>query len=456
MDNQKPTLRIIIEVLLGAVLLYAPLAFGSVAPVYHPPIWLASTLLFIINAYYLARFGRRNPVGRKKYKYASPILPLWCFACFLIWNLFFLLPLPAVVAKLFGAVFVHAEKGFASLHPNVEMGLRGFFDWFSVFALFFVAATFPDSRSQVRRIVYVILAAAGFEAIYGMVEFASGHQHIFNYAKSAYLDSATGTFINRNHFANFLSMAICLNIGVVTYHWAKSSKSYSRSKVPFEMVLLLAFFSIILSAGLLFSRSRAGLVCLMAALVAIGYFYAKPVRRNYFILLLIIGILVVFFSIWMGMNPLPDRFLDLSKEVQAEDSRLDVWAQSLIIWGKAPLTGYGTSSFADVFRVEGERKILARYLHAHNDYLEILVENGLVGFILLFGGICLTMYLTIVGLLRRNSRFARYYSQGMLGAILVFLLHGLLDFNLYIFANRITFFTILGLAYLTAFRRMTR
>lgn len=456
MDNLKPTLRIIIELLLGGVLFYSPLAFGSVAQVYHPPIWVACAVLFILNLFYLVRYGSRNPVGHRKRRYVFPQLSLLLFAGFLVWNLFFLLPIPAAIAGLFGTASLVTKQGFVTLHPHVEMGLRGFLDWFCVFALFFVVTTFPDSRSQVRRIVFVILAVAGFEAIYGMVEYASGHQHIFNYAKTAYLDSATGTFVNRNHYANFLAMSICMCIGVLTFHWAKSDKSYSGSKVPFEVVLLLAFFTILLSAGLLYSRSRAGLSCLMISLFSIGFFYSKPVRKNYLLLLLTLGLLVVLFSFWIGANPFPDRFLDVPKEVQSDDSRLDVWMQSIKIWTRAPVAGFGTNSFADVFRIEGERNILARYLHAHNDYLEVLVENGLIGFVLLFGGIGLTLYLSIAGLLQRNSRFARFYSQGMLGAAIVFLLHGLLDFNLYIFANRLTFFTLLGLCYLTACRRMTR
>lgn len=455
-DEKKHTLQIAIEVLLAAVLIYSPVAFGSAAAVYRPPIWIASTLLLGLTVYYLRRFGLKRKRGNSGQGFAPPLLSFWLFGGFLALLLFQLIPLPGAVTRWFTPEIPGASAPFLSIHPFPEQGLRAFLDWSSALILFFVVATVPGRRNQIKRIVGVLLAVAGFEAVYGMIEYAGGHQHIFTYAKVAYLDSATGTFINRNHFANYLMMAFCLNLGVVSYLWAKSKSKNPKGNPTREKIPLIVFYTVLIAAALLFSRSRGGLVCLLFGINIMALLSTRAYRRSLFVGLLVLAILVVGFSFWVGANPMPDRFLDLPAEVRAEDSRPEVWAESARLWMRSPVLGFGTGTFGDAFRALGGGKILARYLHAHNDYLEILVETGLVGFFLLFGGIGLVLVQAVRNGKKRNSRFARFYSQGMIAACGGMLLHSLMDFSLQIPANRNLFFVLLGLAYLTATRRMSR
>ena len=65
------------------------------------------------------------------------------------------------------------------------------------------------------QIAAVIVAAGAFQALYGSAEYLSGHQHIFAYAKKHYVDEASGTFINRNHFAGFLAVTLPFALALV-------------------------------------------------------------------------------------------------------------------------------------------------------------------------------------------------------------------------------------------------
>ena len=58
-----------------------------------------------------------------------------------------------------------------------------------------------------------MLLVAVFESFYGMIEFFGGTNRIFGFKNIYYSGSATGTFINRNHFAGFLNMIFPLSIG---------------------------------------------------------------------------------------------------------------------------------------------------------------------------------------------------------------------------------------------------
>ena len=301
-----------------------------------------------------------------------------------------------------------------------------------------------------------MLAVAGFEAVYGIVEYASGHQHIFQYAKVAYLDSATGTFVNRNQFANYMVMALCLTAGAITYRASKARRKIALRENPVEKVLLLTFYAMLLGAAVLFSRSRAGMVSLMFAMAGMGVFYARSYRKTFFAALIILAVLVAGFSVWLGVSPLPKRFLMLPDEVAAQDARPAVWAQSLELVAQAPVLGHGLSMYKDAFRAHKDRTILARYHHAHNDYLEILVETGVVGLALWLGGIAAALSLTILRLRRRKSRFALVHAQSMVVAVFASLFHAFTDFNMQIPANQLTFFAVLGLGWVTANRRLRR
>jgi len=457
MDEKiRKLIGLLIEVLFSFILIYSPIAFGSVAFVYRPPIWMVSSLLLVLVIIYQWRFPYIEPILQEQPVYKKPLVVYWLFGGYLALMLIHLIPLPEVLLRM-ASEFNH-ERGavFGPLHPHPEAGLRRLICWFSTFALFYSATAFPFSRVRVRRIIFVILGVAGFEAIYGLIEYAGGHQHIFNYTKIAYLDSATGTFVNRNHFANYMGMALCLSFGVISFYWAKTKNGINGKGRPVEPVILLSFLSVLLGAALLFSRSRAGIISVFIALIFAGLFFITKKRWRYFITVAMIVVAAIVLAFWLGKDPTPDRFLDIPAEVSVEDSRPAVWKESLIIWRENPIVGTGPGTFENIFRINNRSRILARYQHAHNDYLEALVENGIVGFILLFSAIGLTLFRTIRGLRSRKSRMSRFYGQALFLAALVLLFHSLFDFNLRIPANRLTFFAILGLGYLVSNGRMRR
>jgi len=84
--------------------------------------------------------------------------------------------------------------------------------------------------------------------------------------------------------------------------------------------------------------------------------------------------------------------------------------------------------------------------HAHNDYLEVLAETGVVG------GLCCTWFLgaLFLGSMRRLTESNRSFSAALHLSGLVgctgFLVHSLVDFNLHIPANAMFFFLMANLA----------
>src|SRR5262245_7792758 len=70
-------------------------------------------------------------------------------------------------------------------------------------SLLLVATTVSAVRG-LRSIARALLVSGAFQALYGVLVLVSGNARIWNVPKVHYVDCATGTFVNRNHFAGFL------------------------------------------------------------------------------------------------------------------------------------------------------------------------------------------------------------------------------------------------------------
>ena len=85
------------------------------------------------------------------------------------------------------------------------------------------------------------------------------------------------------------------------------------------------------------------------------------------------------------------------------------------------------------------------YEHAHNDYLELIAEQGALGAVLLGGAVFAAMATNMLAFLRRRDLGARAVLFGVNVATVALLIHGLVDFNFHIPANAAYFFVLLGI-----------
>src|SRR5205823_2604382 len=72
----------------------------------------------------------------------------------------------------------------------------------------------------------------GFEAAYGLVQYLTGWQKIFTYTKIDYRSDATGTYINHNHYAGFIELALPLVVASVFYFFQLWSEARGKRAVP--------------------------------------------------------------------------------------------------------------------------------------------------------------------------------------------------------------------------------
>lgn len=249
-----------------------------------------------------------------------------------------------------------------------------------------VAAT----RSWLTSLMVALFAAS---ALLGLLQFAG--VAVDNPFINDGLGEVSGSFANRNHFALFLAMGC-----VVVPAWAVSSGRQARWRAPIAIGLVSLFILIILASG-----SRAGLLVGVLA-VAIGFAIARDgIRRmlaSYprWVLRALPVALIGTAAILIGLSISVDRAVGINRVFEL-DPEQDLRNKALptvvsMVQEYFPF-GSGMGGFDPLFRAHEPFELLgiAYFNHAHNDWLEIILDAGLPGLTLLIAALIWWIYASI-------------------------------------------------------------
>ena len=308
--------------------------------------------------------------------------------------------------------------------------------------------TFTCSR-HLKILIYILLGLAALEALYGLLQALIPTLGVLWVDKSGF-GNARGTFINRNHFAGFMEMILPLGLGytLALGNWKeklslKALLSTDRPNFQFFLTIGLA----VMVLALLFSKSRAGITGWglgFLTFVILVHSGSNGIPRSFWVITSIIIGMVAFFSFRIGVDPILERFLRVTEDT----SRLDLWRDSLVIVKDHPL-GTGLATFRQVFPVYNVSTVAETTpYYAHNDYLQLLVETGWIGFAALVGG----FYIFLVRSFRkvRQMRLQAdplgfFLAVGALSGLVSIAFHSFFDFNLQMPANCVYFVMLIGI-----------
>jgi O-antigen ligase len=278
---------------------------------------------------------------------------------------------------------------------------------------------------------------------------------------------ATGTYINRNHYANLLLLALSAGIGLLLARMDLRGAGTARQRMRgFLRAALgskawLRIFIVVTVIALVLTRSRMGNAAFFAAITAVGLLalwrLRKPSRPLLVLVVSVLIIDIVVVGTWFGVEQVIDR---IQKTVQIQDdewvvrdkNRIDVSRESLDIISRRPVMGWGGGTFYTVYPAwrGDDQKFMD---HAHNDYLEFAVEYGLVGLGLLGCFLLLCVLRAARGLEDRSRPKAFGVSFASLMAITGMMIHATVDFSLHIPANAAWFMVLCVLPYVMVQRQ---
>ncbi len=448
-----------IEIALAVIIVGATLAFGGVQPLTYSLLEIA---VFAILATVLVKQTRRGRI-----QLAAPVWTL-IFAGLVVCQM---IPLPTSWIKslnpqrLLPSNIRGLEPGLHSLttlsiYPHATaLDLAKLLAYISAFIL---AAYVFDSRQRKSLLVRVLIFLGLFEAAYGIVQYLTGWQKIFSYQKIYYTNSGTGTFINHNHFAGFLELTFPFMLASVFYYfqiWQEGRRRGPARRDSAAMtsagvqVLLLGFLFIVTIIAVIFSRSRGGILATFLTIVFIGLLAQLKTKKKAWMLGLAVFVLIaVGYGLWIGLNPVVSRFMAFKGGVNylEAEGRLSFWQSSLGLIRQHPVFGIGLGAFQWAFSHFQTTFLTYTVDHAHNDYVEIIAETGILGAALLFIPILGLLARMIHSFLTDSRRYRPSVTLGCIGATLALLIHSVTDFNLHVPANALVFAVVLGIGYKAA------
>jgi len=308
-----------------------------------------------------------------------------------------------------------------------------------------------DERSA-QRLIFALLVLGVFEAAYGLVQYLTGWQKILWYERVYYRESATGTFVNHNHYAGFLEMVIPFAVARALVALPRAGNHRAHGAAGKTTMFL--FLAAVLVLAVVFSESRMGLIACVGSLVAMAAVLRLRERNSAaphgvlgagLILLLLAATAAL--MCWMGPEPVFRRFAELPERQGpgAAGGRLEVWADTLRLIGERPLAGIGLGAFEAAYTKVQTVDVGARVDFAHNDYLQVAAELGVPAALLFWAMIFALATRSVRACWLPAGRTRQAIALGAAGALAALLLHSLTDFNLYIPANGLLFAVVLGL-----------
>jgi O-antigen ligase len=435
---------------LGIAIWIAVLAFGGTS---RPFFLLTQFIILGLGFLHLAA-SLRVPLATTHF----PLLaPLFLIALVLLQ----ILPFPALPGSRAGSLrYALAGHTGYTLSVAPYQTVSHFLLLVTYLTAFYLVLVVCEDSIAKKRLVYALIALGGFEAFYGLVQYLTGWQQIFAYMKKYYLEDATGTYINRNHFAGLLEMVLPFTVALALRVAGNLRRAVRRTEAKARRLLsaaellplvCLLFLALLIFTALVFSRSRMGILSAVASLIAVlglaGSSSLSKRTRTVAAALFLLGVIGI--VVWVGSDPVVTRFEILGQEYsQTNQNRISIWRDTLHLIHQHPLlgTGLGTFSLAYTSVQTAFPNLLVD--HAHCDYLEVLSELGVPGGILVFGSIFWVLVRAVRRYRRAEDRFDTAVCLGCIGSVVAILVHSLADFNLYIPANALVFTVILALGWM--------
>jgi O-antigen ligase len=440
-------------VLLALVLIWAPIPIGS-ARGWSLALLEAGTL-FLLGAWAL-RYTYRPfeiPSAVQHARFSLIALVLWS-----AYPLIQLIPVSATVigmvgsgaGSLYGDLPADISTDFLYLTLDRDATFAGLIRQCSMVAVFFSVLALVSSAARMKGLLIVIVAVGFLEAIYGLlVYFGRDELGLWNPGHAQV--TVSGTYVNQNHFAGLLEIAIPVGLGLLLSVQPRRKgihglKSFARTFSTFVLSqrAIILFCILVMMAALILTASRGGIGALAvgitsAVLVAV---WKRGIRTREVLLGIVTVALAATAILWLGSG-------GFSEKLQAtgfSSNRGDQREVSYQMIGDNTMFGTGVGTYRWVFPgYKDERFGTYFYDHAHNDFLEILTEQGIVGFSLLALGMTGIFFHMVRAYEQRRDPLMRGTLFASIAGGVAFLAHGLVDFNFHIPANAIYFFALLGL-----------
>lgn len=386
---------------LCAVLFFAILAFGAVGE------W--STFAFEAGAavLFLAWVGKQVFSAQLKLAGSPLYLPALCFLGLLLAQLLF-----------HTSAYPYATK--YELLRYISYGI-----------VLLIATECLRQEDTREKFGFLIIGFGVLYAFYAMTQELTSSGRFFWFYTPRFHGSIYGSYVNHDHYAGLMEMLVPFPIVIAMGRMVRGAKR-----------ALVAFCAVLMATTIVLSGSRGGMI---SSVFEVFAFTALTLyqKRNPRIALATFALCsaVLGFLLFLGKGKILGRLGDLGP-----DMRLKMTTDCLKIFAHKPLLGWGFGTFPTIYPSFRSFYTNLFVNQAHNDYAQLLVEAGLVGFGLMLWFVFRLYRHGFPTSRRWEFKWDAAVSLAALLGCTALLLHSLVDFNLHIPANAAMFYVLCALA----------
>ncbi len=407
-----------------ALLLFAPLPYGSVLPWAQVVIEGGVALLLALSVI------RAAVSGAAEVRLTPLMWPALAMAGLIGWQL----------VSPGGSVSPSATWESARLYG-------------AYLGLLLVVTALPLTRARVARLAVgvvgwaVVLAGVGFARQFGV-----GAAWLIPHLDAT--PRLTSTFVNPNHQALYFSMGLFVALGLLLRPSARRPRPRDPGpglrRGPLEGLparVLLAGALLVLALALALTLSRAGIVSAAAGLLAmLALAVSGRIRSRAVLPILAVVFGTTVYAGWVGLESVADRFAAVARE-PASDLRWGIWQATLSVVADAPVAGVGLGAFPDGVSPYRPAEVPAEKIvdYAHNDFLQLLAETGILGLMIALWALVGLLTFTVRRWRARRDPLVRGLVLGGVGAVVAAMIHSVVDFGLHMPANAVALVIVAGL-----------
>jgi len=398
----------------GTILLLAPLAFGAAEP------WAIFTLE-ACSVLALLAWGTRQWLSRQLDLVNNALyLPMASF-------------LALVLVQWVTGASAYRHLTYLHLLLYAAYGMLAFV----------VTQSFRRS-SQFEWVAKVVTGYGALVAAFAILEGIAPNGKLYWIWPTEMGGAIYGPYVNHNHYAGLMEMLTPFPLVLAATRFTDGNRR-----------IFVMAIAALMAGSIFLSGSRGGMVALLVQIVVLAVLVLRAQKGGWKQPLLLGGfmILVVGFLLWLGGNELTRRLTSIHVETQTELSggtRITIDRDCLRMLLNRPILGWGLGTFPTVY--PGFRSFYTTFFvnQAHNDYLQMLVETGLVGF-------AIGVWFFVRGVRQAAIKMKNWHdtTSGVLTAAAILgcvgiLVHSFLDFNLQIPANAALFYVLCGIVAMPA------
>ena len=282
----------------------------------------------------------------------------------------------------------HPAGATISLHPAETR--TALVRLLAILILFAVVRNNLVSVAVLRRLSFVVFLNGFLLALFAVVQFFSSSPNTV-FWKLPTLNLSFGPFLCKNHFPFYLSQCIGLGAGLL-FSLRPPEERHGRARL-FNLPGLLsnpgtlwcAFALAFMIGSVALSMSRGGLLSFAAAAAICWLLHFLRTRRASRVEIgILVGITSLVVVALFGLEPILARLATLWHTNPVEEARLPLWWDLLDIVKRFPLwgTGYGSHLWVELTFRTRPASYNEAWENSHNEYLEALVEGGVVRLLL--------------------------------------------------------------------------